>query len=313
MKTLLRVAVSKLARRILWHSGLSPLLYRLQPRSRILMFHGVGAPEFPAEVFRAQISFLSRFFRIVPLDEVWQPGLIKGDTRPKLALTFDDGLRNNFTVAYPVLRELGAPATFFVCPGLIESRRWLWNHECRARLASMASDGRRKFADDLGIKSEAVEPIVDKLKYMPRVEREAVEEDLRRLTPDFTPTEAQHRRSDIISWEELRSLDPGLIAIGGHSTSHQILPKLSDKHLEREVAECRSLLERELGRPVRHFCYPDGAYDAAVLDCVGRHFELAVTTKEGFVPSQPRVLELPRISIARSVPDLAWSMHRPTG
>jgi peptidoglycan/xylan/chitin deacetylase (PgdA/CDA1 family) len=34
----------------------------------------------------------------------------------ELALTFDDGLRNQFELAYPALRRLGTPATFFVCP-----------------------------------------------------------------------------------------------------------------------------------------------------------------------------------------------------
>jgi peptidoglycan/xylan/chitin deacetylase (PgdA/CDA1 family) len=177
----------------------------------------------------------------------------------------------------------------------------------------MPREGKNKFAAGLGLESDTIEAIINKLKYMPNAERGAAEESLRQLTPDFKPTEGQRRQYDIITWEELRALDPGLIAVGGHSTSHQILPKLNDKQLEGEVAECRRLLERALGRPVRHFCYPDGAYDAAVLDCVGRHFDLAVTTQEGFVPSQPRVLELPRISIAQSLPDLAWSMHRPTG
>lgn len=308
-----RQAVSRLARRAAWHSGLSPLLFRLRPRPRILMFHGVGAPGLPAEVFREQISFLSRHFSIAPLDEVVRSGGAAANGKPRLALTFDDGLRNNYTVAYPVLREFNAPATFFVCPGLIESGRWLWNHECRARLGSMSGTERHGFADALRADAETIEAIVSKMKYLPNAERRAVEDELRHLTPGFAPNEAQRRQYDMISWEELRSLDPALIGIGGHSTSHQILPKLSGEALEREVAECRRLLERGLGRPVRHFCYPDGAYDAAVLDCVGRHFDLAVTTREGFIPSPPRILELPRISIADTLPDLAWTMLRPAG
>src|SRR5207248_3345103 len=64
--------------------------------------------------------------------------------RRRAAMVFDDGLRSNVRVAYPILRALGIPATFFVCPGLIEERRWLWTHEARRRLrfaAPSMSDG----------------------------------------------------------------------------------------------------------------------------------------------------------------------------
>ena len=56
----------------------------------------------------------------------------------EIVLTFDDGLRNNLTVVYPILRELQLPATIFVCPALVESGEWLWNHEMRCRLQTLA-------------------------------------------------------------------------------------------------------------------------------------------------------------------------------
>ena len=53
--------------------------------------------------------------------------------RAQVALTFDDGLRNNVEVAYPLLHRLGLPATFFVCPGLIGPRAVALDHEARRR------------------------------------------------------------------------------------------------------------------------------------------------------------------------------------
>lgn len=281
-------------------------------RPRILMFHGTGTSDFPAEDFRAQLSFLSRYYRIVPLGEIWQCIGTHRETRPRVALTFDDGLRNNFTTAYPILREFRVPATFFVCPGLINSRRWLWNHECRARLWWMSLEDRNRYAKSLGLETNEVEQILCKLKYTAHAARLEHEGKLREMSVDFRPTAEQHHRYDLMSWEELKALDRNLIEVGGHSTNHQILTQLEDDQLEHEVSECKTWLENELCRKVSHFCYPDGAYNAPVMRCVGKHFELAVTTKEGWVPPQPSVLELPRIPIADSLADLAWRMQRPS-
>jgi peptidoglycan/xylan/chitin deacetylase (PgdA/CDA1 family) len=307
-----RAVASEMARNAATYGGVSRLLCRMNGRARILMLHGVGAADCPAEVFRAQVGFLQRVFHIVPLAEVLSSASREDDRRPKLALTFDDGLKNNFTVAYPIICELQVPVTFFVCPGLIESGRWAWNFECRARLSRLAVDRRLAFAAEIGVQSAQIEAIVRGLKYLPNTRRVGAQQRLQLLTSDFTATETERLEFDIMSWFELKSLDPALVTIGGHSVQHEILTRLEPAHLEREVAGCRAWLERELGRPVRHFCYPDGAYDAQVLECVARHFDTAVTTEKDWVPRTPEPFRLPRIPGAENLRDLAWRVHRPT-
>src|SRR5262249_9606948 len=112
-------------------SGASAVKARMGGGLRILMFHGID-DEHPPDLLEAQLRYLARHFTIVPLGAVaaWLESPRAGPSNP-LALTFDDGLRNQCTQAYPVLRRLGLPATFYVCPGLIEEGRWLWNHEAR--------------------------------------------------------------------------------------------------------------------------------------------------------------------------------------
>jgi peptidoglycan/xylan/chitin deacetylase (PgdA/CDA1 family) len=307
-----RQTTSRLIRNVFYYGGLSRLVSLVQRRPRILMLHGVNTPESPASAFRAQLIFLMRSYRIVPLDQIWTSDSTTRDMRPQLALTFDDGLRNNFTAAYPILKEYSAPATFFVCPGLIDSGRWLWNHECRARLAQWSSEERRQLAESLGMTSGEIEPIIQRMKNMSSADRQQIEAILRKATPDFIPTADQRQRFDIMTWEELKTLDEGIITIGGHSTNHEILPQLNAEQLESEIADCKSWLERQLGRRVHHFCYPDGAYNTQVLSCVGRHYTSGVTTNAGWVPSEPSLLELPRIAMDLNLPDLAWKLQRPT-
>ena len=123
-------------------TGLSTWLARRKHARRVLMFHGVGDVHMPIEAFETNLRWLAERFRVMTLAEMVD-GIQSGrppDPRGEFALTFDDGLSNHFKLAYPVLQRLRLPATFFVCPELIEGRRWIWNQEARARLREMAPE-----------------------------------------------------------------------------------------------------------------------------------------------------------------------------
>src|SRR5687768_5357087 len=110
-----------------------------EPSARILVYHGTPARE--AAMLERQLRWLKRRFEIVPLRTL-SAAARGGAVGRMVALTFDDGLRNNIAVAYPILRKLEIPATFFVCPGLIDRGAWLWTHEARRRLARLGASAR---------------------------------------------------------------------------------------------------------------------------------------------------------------------------
>jgi peptidoglycan/xylan/chitin deacetylase (PgdA/CDA1 family) len=280
---------------------------------RIIMIHGVGTEYCSAEAFEAQMKFLRRHFIIVPLgalaEQLHRPNGAPGN---EVALTFDDGLKNNFTIAYPVLKRLGVPATFFVCPGLIESGRWLWNHEARARWQSLPLETQDELAASFGLGEATDETVVEWMKTLPQRSRSYIEETIREATPHFSATPRQHDLYDLMNWQELAALDAGLVSVGAHSLTHPILTQLPAEQQMFEITESRRLLETRLGRAVKAFCYPNGANNPAVVKCVREHFDVAVTAQPGFVTRQVDAHLIPRISIAGRVSLLAWRMHRPT-
>lgn len=255
--------------------------------ARILMLH--GTPRARARELERQLRYLARRFRILPLAEDLPPGSV--------ALTFDDGLRSNVEVAYPILARLGLPATFFVCPQLIDERRWLWNHEVRARLRS------------LGAGAEATEQLVERMKGMPFATRRAVEERLRDETADWRPSPEEREACDLAGWEELARLDPRLVAIGSHTLTHPILTTLPADEAEKEICGSRALLEKRLGRPVELFCYPNGALDSSALALARRTYRVAVTAAPGAVRPGSDPLLLPRLAQPRGLLRLAWQLH----
>jgi len=295
-------------------TGLSSWLASRKHARRVLMFHGIGDVYMPVEAFETNLRWLIARFKVVSLADMVD-GIQAGrqpDSRGELALTFDDGLSNHFNAAYPVLQRLRLPATFFVCPELIEGRRWIWNQEARARLQEMTPPGRAEFAQAcLGLNTDAVETLVQRMKDLSLTDRERAETGLRQRTPGFVASALARLRFDPLTWDELMQLDPSLITIGSHSLSHPILPSIDDAALEREVAESRRVLERRLGRTVDLFCYPNGAQDERVYACVARTYRAAVTTHYGFVHPSDDLHRMMRFPAASNLALMAWRMHWP--
>ncbi len=284
-----------------------------QHAGRIITFHAIGVADCPAKVFEAQIRFLQEHFKIVPLAT-----LVKNirESNPEIdgqvALTFDDGLRNNRLVAYPILQRLGAPATFFICPGVVDRGEWLWNQECRRRLLSLPAMKSAALADSLGQPGASPNTVVDWMKTLPTHSRRHLEQIVRNASPNFQASDSERLQNDLMGWDELKALDPALITLGAHSTNHPILANCQPGELIEEIQQCRPLLEKRLGRPVEFFCYPNGDFNPAVVKFATRTYTAAVTTRPGFVRPGMDLHQLPRLNTAHTVPHFTWRLFRPS-
>jgi peptidoglycan/xylan/chitin deacetylase (PgdA/CDA1 family) len=263
----------------------------MNPRGdSILMYH--GTPWRDAAHLERQLRALSLLFHIVPLEDLARP---RPNGRRRIALTFDDGLKSNIEVAYPILRQLGLPATFYVCPGLVESGGWLWNHEARQRLLSLPAQGLAELAAAVGGPAE-VEPLVEWMKGLRLSARRKVEDQIRAATPDFRPTKEQREEFEIAGWSELKQLDPRVVTIGSHTLSHPILTSLAPDEVEMELRESRSVLEHELQREVKDFCYPNGDLDDNTVQTARRYYDSAVTVEPGSLENDVDPHLMPRFS-----------------
>jgi peptidoglycan/xylan/chitin deacetylase (PgdA/CDA1 family) len=101
----------------------------------VLGYHLVGAGtsspvDLPEALFRRQMEELADAADVLPLEEavarVREPGSGAeaasgpGSARPLAVVTFDDAYRNFRETAFPILEELGIPATLFVPVGFVE-------------------------------------------------------------------------------------------------------------------------------------------------------------------------------------------------
>lgn len=130
------------------YSGLNTC-FRARTRSqfRVVTYHGVDGQDHPVvnfdrlqiqpDLFARQLESLARHFHVVSLPDALS-GFLDGRGWPErgLAITFDDGYRNNLEVAAPILQRLGLPATFFVTAGFVEGRARPWWYDVREAVAA---------------------------------------------------------------------------------------------------------------------------------------------------------------------------------
>lgn len=267
-----------------------------------------GTPRRMAARLERQLRYLRRVFTIVPL-AAFAASMSAARTpgrRRRAAITFDDGLRSNALVAYPILRALGIPAAFFVCPGLIEERRWLWTHEARRRLQFAGRHLRQELAADLGAPAE-VEAFVQWMKELDFPSRTRVEATLKDATAAFVPSDQDGEAFDLAAWDELRSLDPSIVTVGSHTMTHPVLPSMSGAEIEAELRDSRRMIEAKLARPAEFFSYPNDDVDERTLACVRRHYRAAVCGNSGR-RSDPHLM--PSVHLPRGVLALAWKVNR---
>ena len=310
------------------------------PRLVICAYHGlVSAPlEIPdwcfldVASFRKQVEFLRRHFELMSLGEAVMR-LAEGELdRPAAVITFDDGFRSVHDLAFPVLRELNAPATVFLVTGLVDTDDTVWF--CRINQAVteshrnvLAWDGTQFDLGSVGAKTAASASIQDRLKRFPQARLiEEVEWIVRELGGDPGRPVGQDSPFRILEREMIATMaTSGLVEFGAHTVSHAILRPLTAPERRVEIGASLAAVAQVTGQPCDLFAYPNGRptdYDNDTIRLL-RELEVraAVTTIEGVnVPSTP-ALELKRIGIgpdttlrdfaaALQVPDVA-SERRP--
>ncbi|MGF1649988.1 MAG: polysaccharide deacetylase family protein [Hyphomicrobiaceae bacterium] len=308
--TLSALHVSRMDRayeRIAGVRGAILMLHHVKPKcrrrfspNRILSI----TPEFFVEV----LSFLrDRGIDFVTLDDVVDRLSGSCGPRPFVALTFDDGYRDNVEFALPILRRFEAPATIYVPSSFPDGHAdlwWLILEEAIAGLNEVVLETPNGLLRARAVTSAEKEACFNRVYWVLR----SLPEDLARSEVARLAAEAdvdlEPFRRLAMTWDEVRELanDP-LVTIGAHTIGHYALAKLDQARALEEMKLSKERLERELDRPCRHFSYPYGDEGSAGQ----REFDMArelgfatgVTTRKGVLRARPQLdpLALPRLSL----------------
>lgn len=289
------------------------LTRRLHRRSLlVLAYHSILEQELPqpfryhhtAREFAAQLEWLGRNCEPVGLDGVrkwiagqWRPA------KPPVLITFDDGYRNNSTIAAGLLKQKGMPAVFFLSTDYIGRDRVLWPDILFARIAGWTAGSLRLPEGgevEVPAPGDARIPlafrVLQSAKDSPEEKRLAYLDYLASQTPEVN-VKPWPQAQDFMSWDEARAMARLGFDLGSHTVTHPILSRIDPQQLHRELSESRGKVEAETGSRCIAIAYPNGTsrdYNSAVLAATreaGYEFGFTVSERWCDPPADPLAID----------------------
>jgi len=282
-----------------WRPSLAVLTYHRIAEPGIDQFYDPVISATP-ESFRAQVKWLSHHVRLLTLHELidqvqtgapW-PG-------PALLLSFDDGYRDNFDVAVPILRDLNIPATFFIPAAFLDSPKLpRWDHVAYV----LKQTKLRRLTLERNPGGGAGPPLEIDLEMMPRTVAimtivRAFLDDTIADEPWFLEQLSAQAEVDVnhdtlgrelfMTWDQVRALagSGAGLTVGSHAHSHHKLATLDDESQRNELIGSKQILEDRLGREVATLAYPygwPGTYTTLTkMLAAEAGYRLAFTSREG--------------------------------
>ena len=297
---------------------LSVLMYHgfCQSPQRLRYFHCNGMI-LDIDIFEEHVKSILKYstpisFKMAVTSDVIPPNAV--------VLTFDDGYRNNYFDAFPILKKYNIPSTIFITTGFIDKESYLWTdrldyilNEAENTIYKLELDGDSLLVDlcTNPARNQTIAKIKHFMKTLPDAKKnhwiDMLESKLGiSCSWDTIPDELQP-----LSWDEIREMQQsGLVTFGAHTVTHPILRNCDYATQKFEIHHARKRIEAETGAECIYFAYPNGKtadYSKTTIELIKKAgYHAAVTTNSGYVDNvNGNLFELNRFGSAKSIDDLA--------
>jgi peptidoglycan/xylan/chitin deacetylase (PgdA/CDA1 family) len=320
------ILIKKIYSYIIFHSGIfkfQTLNYLKNRQYCILMYHRITQASDSVQAgmyvepltFESHIELLNEYFNIISLNEllkIIEHRNFSVRDKPYCIITFDDGWKDFYDNAYPVLRKYNTPATVFLPTDFIGTTNRFWtddlsyllrhkkpvsgehptldNHQEIEYLSSIDGDFEHK-----------LEAGIEYLKKLPLIRIKKILYEMAKIWEvDF---DSQER--SFLDWSEVAELlESRLISFGSHTEQHQILTTIDEDAIKNELHNSLVELEKRkvINSSCKTFCYPNGNHNKKIAEMVRlKGYHLAVTTHMGWNHTNKDIYRLNRIGIHQDI------------
>jgi peptidoglycan/xylan/chitin deacetylase (PgdA/CDA1 family) len=232
------------------------------------------------QTFETQLKWMLQIGDIVNIERILDFETVS--KKPLFSLTFDDGWKDNYEYAFPILKRYGITAMIFIVTSAVETGQLLWpeevlkktdmalkkygDHEIKEFLKSTLGKSKQfRYHGDI---YEIIDGFLEYLKELTLSERErCIYNYYNQIRVDPTPI-----RGALLSWDEIIEMDKYGIQFGSHTHTHAILQYCNENTTLNELIISKNILEAKLKKSIFTFCYPNARYketDSHFLNKVG--------------------------------------------
>lgn len=294
-----------------------------EPQLIILMYHRILPQDDPRaqheepgmmvtpDTFRMHLELIKKYFEIVDLSD-WVEQKKSGKTLPNkaCAITFDDGWADNYQYAFPILKELQMPATIFLVSDMIGTTLCFWPERLASLMIAIATrysqhwqhpelswlqpDGCYRF-NNTPPDNEELSALIATMKSF---SDQQMHERLSALENELQ-IDTEDNPVSLLNWQQVDEMIASkLIRFGSHTRQHIRLNNDIPADLMRdEIVISKQLIEKQTGKVVNTFCYPNGDHCPDSVALVAKNYATAVTTKSGWNTADSNIHLLNRIGI----------------
>ena len=257
-----------------WQGLLVLTYHRISEAADTLLDYGVWSAT--PDALDQQLRFLKRHAEVITADDL--PHVWRARYGRYVLVAFDDGYRDNYELAFPILRSHGLSAIFFLATGFLDHPRvswwdeiaWMVQQSTRDELPAGRWLGAPLRLDEGGGRKLAVRALTAVYKSLPVEQTETYLDFLAEATGSGRcPPALMH--DAWLTWDMARQMQAAGMRFGGHTVNHPVLARLPPADQRAEIEQCARRLEAELGSPMRWFSYPVGApntFSQATRQCL---------------------------------------------
>lgn len=279
-----------------------------KPGRAVLMYHGVVEPHteqvntrvVTTKEFDAHLIGFQRYFHVATVANLFDGNVPKD--RFSIALSFDDGLKNNFDLALPLLEKHKTPATFFVTGANAADLKILWGDLVSYADArwkgniELNGQGFERNVEGKFAMSETGELLGPYMKRLGDASTKAqLYGQLQGLVEELEADKSTHQNWKLMNDTEIQKAAASpLIEIGSHGFGHLELGSLADEMARDDLQQSKEYLSKTLGLNTNLLAHPSGSYNTETLSIaekLGYTRQFAVDYRNNGDEKDPRILD----------------------
>lgn len=262
------------------------------------------------------IKFKRKGFKFVSIEELKNTIKQKKKAKKLIAITFDDGYKDNFENGLAIFKKYDVPVCIYISTGMIEQQFLYWWYIIEDLILSNTEiilDTNEKF--DCSTKEKKEQTFLDLREHILKLPQMELGKELPKLFCHYKINLNSYNDTLPLTWSQITTLtQEPLVTIGCHTHSHFSFNQCSEEEIIKDIALSQKLIKEKTNIYTEHFCFPFGdkiSISNSHIELLKKlNFKSSVTTQSGFCRYNTDVMQLPRFFVTeKNINDVLKQMQ----